>query len=66
MKFTGIKCESMADAMQYADASGMEPILITGGCYCVTRDELNRIECAGVEFAHITEHEGRLMTVPVN
>jgi hypothetical protein len=56
----------MTDAMQYADASGLEPIILTGGCFCVTKAELLRIECARVEFAHITEHDGRLMTVPVN
>jgi hypothetical protein len=66
IKFRGIKCTSMTDAMQYADASGLEPIILTGGCFCVTKAELHRIECARVEFAHITEHNGQLMTVPVN
>jgi len=64
--FTGIKFAKMWEALQWADASGLEPITIAGGNFCVTMSERNRIESMGIEFGIITEHDDKIMVVPVN
>ena len=67
-----IECESMSDALQWADASGQgEAVLLDGAPMVVPQAELDRLEEAGVGFAYIFNHEMpdgsyRIVTVPVN
>jgi len=66
---------SAFEALQYLDASGDDRAIMIGAdggrsvkYLTLTRDEAERIEAAGIEFAYLSYHEptGRIMTVPVN
>ena len=64
-------CDSLHDAIQMADASGLgEPVLIDKPMG-VPQADLDRLAVAGVEFATLHNHQMpggsyRIMTVPVN
>jgi hypothetical protein len=69
----GVECESMSDALQWADASGQgEAVVIEGhGPMVVPQSDLDRLAEAGVGFAYLFNHEMpdgtfRIITVPVN
>ena len=70
--YHAIECESMSDALQWADASGQgEAVLIGGEPMVVPKRDLDRLEEAGVGFAYLFNHEMpdgsyRIVTVPVN
>ncbi|HMO84628.1 MAG TPA: hypothetical protein PKC18_06880 [Lacipirellulaceae bacterium] len=71
--FQAIECESMTDALQWADARGQgEAVLIEGhGPMVVPQTDLDRLAGAGVGFAYLFNHEMpdgsyRIVTVPVN
>jgi hypothetical protein len=71
--FQAIECESMSDALQWADASGQgEAVLIEGHKpMVVPQADLDRLAAAGVAFAYLHNHhmpDGsyRILTVPVN
>jgi hypothetical protein len=67
-----VECESMSDALQWADASGQgEAVLLDGKPMVVPQDECYRLETVGVEFAYLHNHEmpdgsHRIITVPIN
>jgi len=67
-----IECESMSDALQWADASGQgEAVLLDGEPMVVPQTDLDRLAEAGVGFAYLFNHEMpdgsyRIVTVPVN
>lgn len=67
-----IKCRSMGEALQEADAGGQgKAVLLQGGPMVVPQTDLYRLEEAGVEFAYLHNHEMpdgsyRIVTVPVN
>jgi len=70
--YQAIECESMSDALQWADASGQgEAILLGGQPMVVPQSDCDRLAAAGVEFAYLCDHEMpdgsyRIITVPVN
>jgi hypothetical protein len=70
--YQAIECESMTDALQWADASGQgEAVLIDGAPRVVPKTDLDRLEEAGVSFAYLFNHEMpdgsyRIVTVPIN
>ena len=70
--YQAIECESMSDALQWADASGQgEAVLINGQPMVVDQKDCYRLEAAGVEFAYLHNHampDGsyRIVTVPIN
>jgi len=62
---------SAAEAIQYADASGGEAILLNCRRLVVPQADAERLEAAGVAFAYLRDHEmpdgsHRIMTIPVN
>lgn len=71
--FHGIECESMTDALQWADASGKgEAVLIEGhGPMVVPQSDLDRLAEVGVSFAYLHNHQMpdgsyRIISVSVN
>jgi len=67
-----IECESMSDALQWADASGQgEAVLLDGKPMVVPQADCDRLQAAGIGFAYLCNHEMpdgsyRIVTVPVN
>jgi hypothetical protein len=72
INFQAIECESMSDALQWADASGQgEAVLLGGEPLVVPQVDLDRLAAAGIGFAYLFNHEMpdgsyRVVTVPVN
>jgi hypothetical protein len=70
--YQAIECESMSDALQWADASGQgEAVLIGGEPKVVPQSDLDRLAEAGVSFAYLHSHQMpdgsyRIVTVTVN
>jgi hypothetical protein len=63
----GEVCESARDAIQHRNAAGWEAaILINGQYICTTGKHAERLQATGVPFAYIEDHEGCIITVPVN
>ena len=54
------------EAIQHAAAEGGAAIDLDGKRLVVTNEDADRLEEAGVEFAYLCVHKGRIMTVPVN
>ena len=59
------------EAIQYADASGGEPILLSCRRFVVNRRTFDRLDNARVSFARLCDHEmhdgsHRIMTIPCN
>ena len=55
------------EAIQHLDASGDDHAILVGGKYLtVTQAEVERIAAAGIEFAYLVDHHGKIMTIPVN
>jgi len=58
---------SAHEAIQHLDVSGDDHAILVGGKYrTVTKAEAERIEAAGIEFAYLVDHHGKIMTIPVN
>jgi hypothetical protein len=72
MKIHVTPCDSMSDAIQWANASGQgEAILLDGNPVVVPQTDIDRLAAAGVEFAYLCDHElpdgtHRIVTIPVN
>ena len=72
MKIHITQCDSMSDAIQWANASGQgEAILLDGNPVVVPQTDIDRLAAAGVEFAYLCDHElpdgsHRIVTIPVN
>ncbi|MCC6680501.1 MAG: hypothetical protein IT445_06320 [Phycisphaeraceae bacterium] len=55
------------EAIQYTDASGRGEAVYVDGLYLVVEQrEADRLQAAGVEFAYLHDHKGRIVTIPVN
>ena len=55
------------EALQHLDVSGDDHAIFVGDKYLtVAQAEAERIAAAGIEFAYLVEHEGQIMTIPVN
>jgi len=71
IEFKAIECDTRHEAIQLADASGGEAVLIHGRHMVVDKATLEMLEAARVEFALLVDHEmpdgeHRIMTIPVN
>jgi len=55
------------EAIQHLDVSGDDHAILVGARYLtVTKAEAERIAAAGIEFAYLVDHHGKIMTIPVN
>jgi hypothetical protein len=55
------------EAVQYLDVSGDDHAIAVGDKYLTLKQaEVDRIAAAGVEFAYLVDHHGKIMTIPVN
>jgi hypothetical protein len=71
MTIEAIEFQSAPEAIQYANASDREAILLDRKPLVVAQREADRLAEAGVEFAYLCDHEmpdgaSCIMTVPVN
>jgi hypothetical protein len=58
---------SAHEALQHMEVSGDDHAILVGGKYLtVTKAEAERIAAAGVEFAYLVDHHGKIVTIPVN
>jgi hypothetical protein len=62
----GREFATAAEAVRYAREHRPVAITINGRNRVVAQAEASRLEAAGVEFAFLTEVDGRVVTVPVN
>jgi len=54
-------------ALQHLDVSGDDHAILVDGKYLTAKQaEVERIAAAGVEFAYLVDHQGKIMTIPVN
>ena len=55
------------EAIQHLDASGDDHAILVGNKYLTLKQaEIERVAAAGVEFAYLVDHHGKIMTIPVN
>lgn len=71
MKIQVTPCDSMSDAIQWADAAGGRAILLGGKTVVVATTDAERLEMARVDFAYLCDHEmpdgsHRIVSIPVN
>lgn len=71
LEFEAYEFDRAWEALQYADACGWTPILFKGKHLVVRERDVVRIAAAGLDFAHLVDHEMpdgsyRIMTIPVN
>ncbi len=58
---------SAHEAVQHLDVSGDDHAILVGNKYLTVKTaEAERIAAAGVEFAYLVDHHGKIMTIPVN
>jgi hypothetical protein len=58
---------SAHEAIQHLAVSGDDHAVLVGNKYLTLKQaEVERIAAAGIEFAYLFDHHGRIMTVPVN
>jgi len=59
--------QSAHEAIQHLDVSGDDQAVLVGDKYLTTKQaEVDRLAAAGIEFAHLVDHHGKIMTIPVN
>jgi len=59
--------QSAHEAIQHLDVSGDDHAILVGRKYLTTkRAEVEKIAAAGIEFAYLVDHHGKIMTIPVN
>ena len=44
----------------------LDRILLDGKYLTATQAEVEKIAAAGIEFAYLVDHQGKIMTIPVN
>jgi hypothetical protein len=66
LKFLALPCTTSREAVDRAAATGGEAILLDGRKLVVSPEDAEKLEIAEVELAHLREHRGRIVTVPVN
>ena len=55
------------EAIQHLDVSGDDHAILLDGKYLsAKRAEVDRLATAGIEFAYLVDHHGKIMTIPVN
>jgi hypothetical protein len=54
------------EAIRYAREHRPVAVTVDGRYLVVTQAEADRMQAAGVEFACLTEYDGRVVTIPVN
>ena len=53
------------EAIQHLDVSGDDHAILLDGKYLTAkRAEVEKIAAAGVEFAYLVDHHGKIMTIP--
>jgi len=58
---------STHEAIQHLEVSGDDHAILVGNKYLTLKQaEVERIAAAGVEFAYLIDHQGKIMTIPVN
>ena len=58
---------SAHEAIQHLEVSGDDHAILVGSMYLTLKQaEADRIAAAGVEFAYLIDHQGKIMTIPVN
>ncbi len=62
----GIPFATAHQAIQHARAAGRKAIRLGDQTLVVRGEDADRLESAGVYFAYLSEHQGRVVTVPVN
>ena len=67
IKIRAIEFASASEAIQHTDASGVRVAIRVDGKYLVVEEaQAHRLVAAGVSFAYLHDHKGRIVTVPVN
>jgi len=65
--FRATEHPSAHEAIQHLDVSGDDHAIFVGGKYLTLKQvEVERIAAAGIEFAYLVDHHGKIMTIPVN
>ncbi|GIW80414.1 MAG: hypothetical protein KatS3mg105_2221 [Gemmatales bacterium] len=64
--FESLEFATAAEAIGFAATNRPVAIRLEGKNLVVRQEDAERLEAAGVSFAYLHEHEGRLVTVPVN
>jgi hypothetical protein len=62
----GREFATAADAIRYAREHRPVAVTVNGRYLVVTQAEADRMQAAGVEFACLTEYDGRVVTIPMN
>jgi hypothetical protein len=58
---------SAHEAIQHLEVSGDDHAILVGNKYLTLKQaEVERIAAAGVEFAYLIDHQGKIMSIPVN
>jgi hypothetical protein len=64
--FDYLEFATAVEAVRYAAANRPVAIRLDGKNLVVRQDDADRLAAAGVEFAYLHDHEGRIVTVAVN
>jgi hypothetical protein len=58
---------SAHEALQHLEVSADDHAIMVGGKYLTLKQaEVERIAAAGIEFTYLVDHQGKIMTIPVN
>jgi len=59
--------QSAHEAIQHLDVSGDDHAILVDNKYLSAKQaEVDRLATAGIEFAYLVDHDGKIMTIPVN
>jgi hypothetical protein len=59
-------CPDALAAIRLADLNGWRAATVGGRHLAGPAEEFARLEAAGIAFAYLSEHRGRVVTVPVS
>jgi hypothetical protein len=63
----GTEHPSAHEAIQHLEVSGDDHAILVDNKYLTLKhSEVERIAAAGIEFAYLVDHDGQIMTIPVN
>jgi hypothetical protein len=66
IEFEAVEFPTAHEAIQHAEAAGGEAIRLDDKYLVLRQDDADRLTAAGVAFAWMCDHEGQIVTVPVN
>ena len=67
MQIEGIEFDTAHEAIQYTDAAGWGVAIRVDRKNLIVREaDAQRMSAAGVEFAYLCDHKGRIVHIPVN